>query len=283
MPTVRMERAVRLLTEIFEPYRPARRPLPWAALAAAALTIAAVGAAGLALERLDNSLRDVGRGIANAAVHTGFLVGGAIAGAGARLATVTLAGRAGVGLFLGSIASRFSPWGALLYLLAPIVLFVHARQDPAFRRLGVTRPSLRASIFGVAAGASLSAHLLLSASLTLGYAVRMSHLGEYLAAAAYDIGASGLSAEWLFRGAILSRCWQRWEFWPAAGVSTALAVVRYLLDPALPSAVEVRVGAVFYTALLGVSACALRAASGSLLPGYLATVVFFLGYRLLAP
>ena len=35
--------------------------------------------------------------------------------------------------------------------------------------------------------------------------------------------------------------------------------------------------------MLGLSACALRACSGSLLPGYLATVSFFAAYRALAP
>jgi hypothetical protein len=147
--------------------------------------------------------------------------------------------------------------------------------------MGVARSSLKSALLGVAAGASLGGHLLISASLTFGHAARVNRVGEYVAAAAYDIGAGALTAEWLFRGAVFSRCWQRWEFWSATGVSTGLALVRYLLDPALPSAVEVRAGAVFYTALLGISACALRAASGSLIPGYLATVTFMLAYRLL--
>jgi hypothetical protein len=34
--------------------------------------------------------------------------------------------------------------------------------------------------------------------------------------------------------------------------------------------------------ILGFSSCALRAWSGSLLPGYLATVAFFTAYRMLA-
>jgi hypothetical protein len=44
---------------------------------------------------------------------------------------------------------------------------------------------------------------------------------------------------------------------------------------------EVRLGAAFYLGLLGLSDCGLRAWSGSLLPGYLATVAFFLAYRML--
>ena len=150
--------------------------------------------------------------------------------------------------------------------------------------LGTTLSSagLRHVALGLAAGTFLGVHLLISASLTYGYAVRVGSLGQYLAAVAYDVGANALTAEWLFRGALFSRWWQRWEFWPAAGLSTALAVARYLLDPALPPPIEARAGAVFYIALLGFSACALRAGSGSLLPGYVAAVVFFAAYRMLA-
>jgi hypothetical protein len=117
--------------------------------------------------------------------------------------------------------------------------------------------------------------------MTLGYGIRIANPGHYLSAAAYDFGANALSAEWLFRGALFPLWWRRWEFWPAAGASTALAVLRYLLDPALPGTLEVRAGAIFYMTLLGFASCALRASSGSLLPGYLATTVFFLAYRML--
>ena len=58
-------------------------------------------------------------------------------------------------------------------------------------------------------------------------------------------------------------------------------MLRYVLDPILPAAPEVWLGAALYTGLLGVAACALRAWSQSLLPGYLATVTFFLAYRAL--
>ena len=75
----------------------------------------------------------------------------------------------------------------------------------------------------------------------------------------------------------------RSTFWPAAALATGLSLLRYLLDPALPHAVEARVGAVFYLGLVGLIACALRAWSGSLVPGYLAALGFFAAYRTLAP
>ena len=116
-----------------------------------------------------------------------------------------------------------------------------------------------------------------------GHRAHTSSLAAYAHALAYDVGANALSAEWLFRGAVFSWCWRRSSFWPAALVSTALALLRYLIDPALPHAVEARAGAVFYLGLVGLVACALRAWSGSLLPGYLAGLAFFAAYRSLAP
>jgi hypothetical protein len=75
--------------------------------------------------------------------------------------------------------------------------------------------------------------------------------------------------------------WRRWSFWPAAAASTGCALARYLLDPALPQAIEAMAGATFYLSLLGLACCALRAWSGSLVPGYFATVAFFTAYRML--
>ena len=57
--------------------------------------------------------------------------------------------------------------------------------------------------------------------------------------------------------------------------------MRYLLDPALPHTAEARAGAIFYLAALGVATSVLRAWSGSLLPGYFASVAFFAAYRTL--
>jgi hypothetical protein len=136
-------------------------------------------------------------------------------------------------------------------------------------------------LLGAAAGSFLGAHLLATSALTFGYEVRIDSLAAYLAAAAYDAGVSALTAEWLFRGALFSEWWRRWSFAMAAGLSTALAIVRYLVDFNLPAATEAWLGAAFYTGLLGVAACALRAWSQSLLPGYLATLGFLLAYRAL--
>ena len=40
-------------------------------------------------------------------------------------------------------------------------------------------------------------------------------------------------------------------------------------------------GATFYLSLMGFACCALRAWSGSLVPGYVATFAFFAAYRML--
>jgi hypothetical protein len=184
---------------------------------------------------------------------------------------------------LASIAARLGPWGPLAFLLVPVMLIREAHGRPSVRAMGLCGARLPHALVGLAAGAFLGAHLLTTASLTFGYRVHLSGPAAYLDALAYDVGVNVASAEWLFRGALFTVCWRRGSFWPAALATTALALVRYLLDPALPSAPEARAGAVFYLGLVGLIACVLRAWSGSLLPGYLAGLAFFAAYRTLTP
>jgi len=134
---------------------------------------------------------------------------------------------------------------------------------------------------GGLAGAGLSAHLLLSASRTLGVHVRADYAPEMLAAIAYDIGANVLAAECFFRGALFDRIDRRWSFAAAATVATIAYVLRYLVDPLLPKSAGLMIGAVFYLALLGGINCWLLSWSGSLLPGLVSATIFFAAYRML--
>jgi hypothetical protein len=269
-----------LLTARFEPDRTGVAGLPWMpSVQVAAATLAFV-AAGFALE-LYTGLGLAGRAMAGAGVHAGFLaLGWVIADEGRpgwRGPVVLLAAV----LMVASLGSTLSPWGALAYPVAPLALLAQAWRRPGLRMAGLEPPRLRACALGLGTGIFLGAHLLIAASLTFGYPVRIQRSSEYLRTVAYDVGANALTAEWLFRGALFSLWWRRWSFWPAAGLATGCALVRYLVDPNLPRAMEVRLGAAFYLGLLGLSDCGLRAWSGSLLPGYLATVAFFLAYRML--
>lgn len=270
-----------LLSRPFDADRAQAQALPWAPLAqvgAAALALVTIGHWG---ERFTESLLPLGRAMGTAAAHGALIASGAIIACEGRgpwwPATLRVAGA----LLVASAATSITPWGGLAYLLVPVILVRLAWPVAALRRLGLVVPALRPVIVGLAAGGFLGIHLLASASLTWGYTVRLAGAGGYLAAVAYDVGASALSAEWLFRGALFSLWWRRGRLgWAMAG-STALALVRYLVDPALPRTLEVAAGAIFYLGLLGVTACALRAWSGSLLPGYLATLAFFAAYRML--
>jgi hypothetical protein len=238
-------------------------------------------AASLASETALAGRDGLGRDVASGVVHGGFLVSGwvLISDRAALSGPVVCAA---VGVLLASVAAWLSPWGAVLYLLPPIFLVRGGRRCETLRRAGVdTTAGGPYLVAGLAAGTFLGGHLLVAASLTFGHPINVPALETYMAAVAYDVGANALTAEWLFRGALFSVSWRRREFWPAASLSTALAVCRYVLDPALPLALEVRAGAVFYMVLVGFTGCALRAASGSLLPGYLATLTFFAAYRML--
>src|SRR3990170_2197387 len=134
----------------------------------------------------------------------------------------------------------------------------------------------------VGVGGFLGGHLLLSASRTLGYPIRVGPPAWYLSALLYDVGANVLSAECFFRGTLFNRWQRRWGFWPGALAATGLSILRYLVDPALPRVAELMVGAVFYLALLSLSGCALLWYSGSLLPSLAASLAFFGAYRTLA-
>jgi hypothetical protein len=274
---------MRNLTSPFETERAAHAPSIARPLAVVAATTALGAGAGLAAEAGLGAAGGIGHALASASLHAGYLAAGWVVALGGREGWRGPALRGAAALVLAALAARVSPAGALAYLLVPLVLVRDAGTwHRSLERIGWRLPDApHAILLGAAAGTFLGLHLMIAASLTLGYAVVVPDAGRYPAALAYDVGANALTAEWLFRGALFSALWRRWSFWPAAVVSTACALVRYLLDPALPQAIEAMTGATFYLSLLGLACCALRAWSGSLVPGYVATVAFFAAYRTL--
>jgi len=271
------------LTGPFETERAARAASIVWPLAGVAATAALGAGAGLAAEAGFGAAGGMGHSLASASAQAGFLAAGWVVALDGREGWRGPALRGAAALVLAALAARVSPAGALAYLLVPLVLARDAGgQRGNLERIGWRAPPAPPAILlGAAAGIFLGLHLIIAASLTLGYTVTVPDGGRYLAALAYDVGANALTAEWLFRGAIFSTLWRRWSFWPAAAASTGCALARYLLDPALPQAMEAMAGATFYLSLLGFACCALRAWSGSLVPGYFATVAFFATYRTL--
>src|SRR5262249_30434009 len=240
VPRGTVVRPVVLLATPFDPNRTRRAPrLRRPGLLALIVSLALSGV-GVVMGYSDGAVHDFGRGMASGAVHSALLFAGWMitGGSGPCLALVVYAAAI---LCLASIATGFTAWGALLYLVPPVILVYQGSRYASLRGIGLTvTTGVRSIALGLATGTFLGVHLMISASLTFGYVLRVSSIGSYLAAVSYDVGANALTAEWLFRGAIFSHFWQRWEFWPAAGLATALAVGRYLADPALPQAIEVR-------------------------------------------
>lgn len=270
-----------LLSAPFEPSAGAPPRPPRAAYAQVTLAAALIVAVGVTIEAFRPSWAGFGHGLTTGAVHGGLIAIGWLVATGA----VEWRGpvvRCAAAVILAAIAARLSLWGPLAFLLVPAVLIHETRGRAAIRAIGMCAARPTHLLAGLAAGGFLGLHLLLTASLTFGYRVHTSP-SAYASALAYDIGANVLSGEWLFRGALFTAWWRLGSFWPAALATTGLALVRYLLDPALPSAPEARAGAVFYLGLVGLVACALRAWSGSLLPGFLAGLAFFAAYRTLTP
>ena len=181
-------------------------------------------------------------------------------------------------VFIGAIGAALAPFGEIGYLAAPVWLWAQQRRHPG---LGLWCPPIGMCAAGIALGTLLGAHLLLTASLTLGYGVRVptsAHVASWLA---YDAGANVLTTEAFFRGALLDRAQRRWHFAIASAFVTALCLARYLVDPLLPRSVEVMAGAVFYLTLLSLANCWMYWRSGSIVPGTAAGVAFFVCYRLL--
>ena len=273
---------MRLLTAPFDPS--AHVP---SALVRPLLEVALIAAGSIALllaaDMLAGEWRGLGRAAASGGAHAAMIAAGWVIALGGAPRWRMPAAASAAALIVASVAARLAPAGAVLYFLVPLGL---ARQAGSTRLdtrwIGWARPQTsRQVLVGVAAGGFLGLHLLFAASLTLGYTASVPSLGAYLAAVAYDVGANALSAGWLFHGTLFSALWRRWTFWPAAAVATGAGLLRYLVDPTFPTAPEAAAGAVFYLTILGLASCALRAWSGSVLPGYLATLAFFAAYRAL--
>jgi len=195
--------------------------------------------------------------------------------AGATLVVVAL-------LALAATATVFDPHGALAYLAIPVWLLPLAARGRLVP-LGIVRPMPVAAVpIGLAIGAALGGHLLLSAALTMRYSVRQDGLGLYLAALAYDVGANIPSGEGFFRGTLFNRVQRLSSFASGATLATAACLARYLIDPLLPRTVEAMIGAVVYLTLLSVANAWLLWWSGSLVPAIASALVFFAAYRLLA-
>jgi hypothetical protein len=156
--------------------------------------------------------------------------------------------------------------------------------DPAspWRWLGLRAPvRARAVLAGAAVGLALGMHLLVTASRTLGYPVALDPRERVLGDLLYDLLVNVPSAELFLRGALFTRVQRHVSFGTAVAVCTAASLLRYLVDPALPPAAEVVLGAVVYLGLLGAANAWLLWWSGSLVPPVLSSLLFFAAYRVL--
>jgi len=248
-----------------------RTPLPL--LVGLAMLTAAAGIAATAEAVPLGLARALGAGGAQGALLATAVAWGASSGRGGvspvLAAAVVLA---------GALAAALSPIGAAAYLAAPVWLWVERARLP---RLGLRHAPVGLVAVGAALGALLGAHLLLSASLTLGYGVRPPPPATLAVWLAYDAGANVLATEAFFRGGLFDRAQRRWRFCTATAVTTAGCLARYLVDPLLPRSLEVMAGAIFYLTLWSVGAGWLYSRSGSIVPGVAAGVTFFAAYRLL--
>jgi hypothetical protein len=216
---------------------------------------------------------------------TAALIGGHAAMLGTALRAAGAPGRAivvVVGLLVvAGVAASLHPAGSVAYL-AVTGCVVRLAAAGELRGLGLGTPcSFTAVVLGALAGAFIGAHLLVSAMLTFGYRIRID--AAVLPLVLYDVGAQVLATETFFRGLLFNRAQRRWSFAVAVTVTTAASAVRYLVDPLLPRTIEIVVGTIFYVCLLGLTTSALLWRFGTIVPGLIASTLFFAAYRLLAP
>lgn len=269
------------LTRSFDPARPAHGPLLPFRLRIL-LLFGGVGLLAVAAGHVGVLSLELMRVVAVGSFHGGLLAASLAAAWEGAPGWGPAAGGLTLSLLIAAGACATPPWGCLGYVLPPILLACVALRRDECRRMGLVAGTPWAALgLGAAVGCFLGAHLLLSASRTFGYPVRVGPPAGYLSALLYDVGANVLSAECFFRGTLFNRWQRRWGFWPGALAATGLSLLRYFVDPALPRKLELMVGAVFYLALLSLSGCALLWYSGSLLPALAASLVFFGAYRTL--
>jgi hypothetical protein len=180
-----------------------------------------------------------------------------------------------------TLLAHATPAGAILYL-SPALLIAHLTRRGHLARAGLgVACSWRAVAGGALVGALLGGHLIVSGSLTFGHRPTFVVAPALLGAIAYDVGLQVPATELFLRGAIFNRAQRLAPFGIATGVTTALAVIRYLVDPLLPPSAALVLGMVFYVSVLSVAACWLFWRYGSLAPALGASTLFFVGYRLL--
>jgi hypothetical protein len=223
------------------------------------------------------------RAVLGAALHGALLtaaLGAAAAASDARW-TATRPALVTIALIaLGAGAARFDGRGPILWL-GVLLWLARLGARGQLLAIGVRGASRSALFIGALAGAVLGGHVLVSATLTLGYRPRDDGLAAWLLAIAYDAGLNVPAAELFIRGVVFDRFQRQGSFATGAIVATVAYLARFLSDPRLPATVEVFAGATLYLTLLSLVNSWLFWRSGSVVPTVTSALIFFAAYRLL--
>ena len=145
-----------LLTAPFDRARAAALPMPWGAGLQIGVAALAIVLAGFGLEPRGGS---IGRTLAGAAVHAGFLGLGWVLIAGSRDGWKAPVLRLAVLVVAASVATRLGAWGPLAYLVVPVAVWAEAAGRAEFAAAGLVWPTPGAAALGLAVGAFLGIHL----------------------------------------------------------------------------------------------------------------------------
>ncbi len=165
---------MRLLSAPFEPAALAPPRGPARAYGQVAGVAALLATAGVALEWA--GVAPLGHALASGAVHGGLLALGWLLATDAAPGWTGPVVRLGATVLLASVTARVHPLGALAFLLVPGLLLLEGWRRPRLRAIGLRGARPVHAAVGLAVGAFLGAHLLVTASRTFGYRLQAGGL-----------------------------------------------------------------------------------------------------------
>lgn len=165
----------------------------------------------------------------------------------------------------------------LLFVIPPVLLLWRARDDAALQTHGFAQRHLGLQVVaGLLAGAIISLHFFTTIKFSGVLGINPKPLPYLAWSFGYECFQS-LSEELFFRGVVLRGLQQIFmlNFWPAMALTTALNLSIFLIKSVWQTPLELA-GLVVYLTMISVAACILFRRFQSVIPGWIANVVFSL-------
>ncbi|MGC8872917.1 MAG: CPBP family intramembrane glutamic endopeptidase [Chloroflexia bacterium] len=168
-------------------------------------------------------------------------------------------------------------WGLGFFLTLPWLFWLYRRYPDAMRAAGLNAQGLhRQLLWGILAGAVLSAHLFFTASFSRAPLLYRRDPRYFLWILGYEAGLQTWAEELFFRGRLLAFLYDQraWSFWKAAFVTSGLNLLLYLPKSEWRTAPLITLGLLFYTFVAGMIYAFLYRRFRSVWPSFIANLIF---------